>query len=102
MIYLPMTFRLFDQTWTIRAALQGEIGDDLGQCRPDSHEIVLNPNQAAESMTHTMFHELVHSWELKQHLELSERDVDIIALCLIHFFRGNPEYIRLLQEQQNG
>ena len=57
---IPDNFILFNQTWAIRTATPGEIGDDLGQCRSDTHEIVINPNQNEESIRHTLTHELIH------------------------------------------
>ncbi len=98
MIHLPITFRLFSQQWTIRTALPGEIPEDLGQCRPDLHEIVVNPNQSQESMAHTIMHEITHSIELKQHLELTERQVDLIALGFIDLFRRTPDLMEIIQD----
>jgi hypothetical protein len=86
---IPQKFRLFSQTWTIRTALPGELPEDLGQCRPDQLEIVINPNQVPESMTHTLVHELIHSIEQKQQLDMTERQVDLIAMGLIDLFRSN-------------
>ncbi len=90
MIHLPMTFQLFSQQWTIRVALPGEIPEDLGQCRADLHEIVINANQSAESMTHTILHEICHCIEIKQHLEMTERQVDLMAMGFIDLLRNNP------------
>jgi hypothetical protein len=101
MIYLPMTFDLFHQKWRIRAARTGELVEDLGQCRPDQHEIVINPNQTEESMTHTILHEIVHSWEIKLDLDMTERQVDLIALAMIDFFRSNPRAIELITGENN-
>jgi len=76
-----------------------EIGDDLGQTRPDLFEILLNPNQSPESMLHTLNHELLHAIELKLQLELTERQVDLLALGLIDLFRTNPNMLNLLAPQ---
>ena len=96
MICLPMYYNLFDQRWTIRAAEPGEIGTDLGQCRPDQLEVLINPAQTEESMIHTLYHEIIHSFEQKLQLEMTERQVDLIALTMIHFFRANPDAIYLI------
>ncbi len=89
MIHLPLTFQLFSQQWTIRVAQPGEIPEDLGQCRADLHEIVINPNQSEESMLHTILHEICHSIEIKQHLEMTERQIDLMALGFIDLLRNN-------------
>ena len=95
---IPNEFKLFNQTWQIRTAYTGELTDDLGQCRPDQLEIILNPNQAIESIKHTLLHELIHCIEMKLHLEMTERQVDVIALGLIDLFRSNPELSQLFEQ----
>ncbi len=93
---IPDKFKLFSQTWRIRGAVPGEIGDDLGQCRPDQLEIVLNPNQCPEQLQHTLLHELIHSIEQRQLLELTERQVDLIALGILDMFKSNPGFTDIL------
>ena len=95
---IPTKFRLFSQTWTIRGSQPGEIGDDLGRCHPDQLEIVLNPNQVAESLIHTLAHEIVHSIEQKQQLELTERQTDLIALGIIDLVRTNPKIMEIFDD----
>jgi Zn-dependent peptidase ImmA (M78 family) len=101
MLNLPMTFDLFSQTWTIRAAQPGEIESDLGQCRPDQLEILINPYQSSESQMHTLWHEITHAFEQKLQLALTEQQVDLLALCLLHFFRTNTEFTELLNPDSN-
>ena len=101
MIYLPFQFQLFNQTWHVRAARQHEI-TDLGLCNPDELEIIIN-NQNSESMTHTLTHEIVHAIEQKLQLELTERQVDLLALGLIDLIRSNIlifDYINKLENEQ--
>lgn len=98
---IPNKFKLFSQNWTIRGALPGEIGDDLGQCRPDQLEIVLNPNQCPDQLQHTLLHELTHAIEQKQQLELTERQTDLIALGIIDLFRSNPGFIDILGDNDD-
>ena len=97
---IPNKFKLFNQTWTIRTAQQGELPDDLGQCRPDQLEVVLNHNQSEESIRHTLLHELIHCIEMKLHLEMTERQVDVLALGMIDLFRSNPQLWQLFEQGQ--
>jgi hypothetical protein len=97
MIYLPFEIELFSQTWRIRAARTGEIDTDLGRCSPDQLEIVINPNQTAESMIHTIMHELTHAIELKLDLELTERQVDLISLGYINLLRLNRGIYEMIE-----
>lgn len=96
MICLPIEFQFLNQTWQIRADLQRDIGDDLGQCRRDQHEIIINPCQTEQSMTQTIIHELIHSFETTLDLAMTERQVDLIAVSLIHCLRTNPELIAII------
>jgi hypothetical protein len=99
---IPNEFTLLNQTWTVRTSFTGELTDDLGQCRPDQLEVVLNPNQAIESLKHTLLHELIHCIEMKLHLEMTERQVDVLALGLIDLFRSTPQLWQLfLKENTN-
>lgn len=97
---IPKKFKLFSQTWRIRGAVTGELPEDLGQCRPDQLEIVINPNQVPESMMHTLAHEIVHAIEQRQQLEMTERQVDLMALGLIDLIRSNPGIMEIFNEDQ--
>ena len=96
---VPQTFTLFNQTWQIRTAEKFELQDDLGQCRPDQFEILVNTDQCEASLRHTLLHELVHCIEQKLHLELTERHVDLIALGLIDLFADNPDLLTLFNKE---
>jgi hypothetical protein len=67
----------------------------------DLFEIIINPIQNNESITHTLWHEIVHSWETKLDLQLTERQTDLIALSMIHFFRQNPQLIEYLLKEES-
>jgi len=95
---IPNKFKLFSQTWCVRGAMPAEIGDDLGQCRPDQLEIILNPNQVPESLIHTLAHEIIHAFEQKQQLEMTERQVDLVALALLDFVRSNPRIMEIFDD----
>ncbi len=97
-MHIPSKFKLFSQTWTVRTAEPGEIPEDLGQCRPDQLEILINPNQVPESLIHTLVHEVIHSIEQKQQLEMTERQVDLIAMGLIDLFRNNPNFYEVFTD----
>jgi hypothetical protein len=95
---IPDTFKLFSDTWSIRTAAPKELTDALGMCYADDLEIVLNPNQSASGIKQTLMHELVHSIEMKLNLELTERQVDVLALGLRHLFKENPRLLEILQD----
>jgi hypothetical protein len=88
---IPNTFTLYGQTWRVRAGTEKELPDLLGMCYPDTCEILLNPNQTADSLLHSFVHEVIHAIEIKQHLELTEHAVDLLALGLRHLIIQNPE-----------
>jgi len=98
---VPETFTLFNQQWQIRTAAKFELENDLGQCRPDQFEILVNTDQCEESLRHTLLHELVHCIEQKLHLELTERHVDLIALGLIDLLSNNPDLLTLFNKEHD-
>ena len=103
MLYLPITYKLFGQQWIIRAAQGIELQNELGECHSDRNEIVIDANQTAQSAQHTMLHEIIHSIEEKQHLELTERQVDCLALGLVNLINENPDLIAaLFLEEENA
>jgi len=90
---IPNTFNLYGQTWRVRAGTAKELPDLLGMCYPDTCEILLNPDQTPESLLHVFLHEVIHAIELKQHLDISESAVDLLALGLRHLIIQNPELL---------
>jgi len=92
---IPPYIKLYSQIWSIRASQPHELGDDLGQCKHETHEIILNPGQTQQQMYQTLMHEIVHAFELTLDLELTERQVDLLALSFIHFVRENPDFMDL-------
>ena len=94
---IPNTFRLFQQTWHVRTGTEKELPNELGMCYVDSNEILLRTQGLpADTVIHTFLHELVHSIEQKLELDMTERQVDLIALGLIDLFRNNPAMVELL------
>ena len=99
MAQIPDTFELFSETWTIRTGNDIEMALNNGLCLADSNTILLNPNQTPEGLIHTLIHELLHSLEVKLDLEMTERQVDVLALGLLHLFKTNPDMLTLLGPQ---
>ena len=94
---IPDTFKLFQQTWHVRTGTEKELPNELGMCYVDSNEILLRTQGLpADTVIHTFLHELVHSIEQKLELDMTERQVDLMALGLIDLFRNNPAMVELL------
>ena len=100
---IPNKFQLFSQQWTVRPGTEKELPDELGKCYTDSNEILIRPDQTRDSIIHTVLHELLHSIEMKMHLEMTERQIDCMALGLLDLFRNNPALTQiLLPEETEG
>ena len=99
MAQIPDTFELFSETWTIRTGNDIEMALNNGLCLADSNTILLNPNQTEQGLQQTLIHELIHSLEVKLDLEMTERQVDVLALGLLHLFKTNPDMLTLLGPQ---
>jgi hypothetical protein len=104
---IPSNFELFSQQWQIRAGSPKEMNDNNGLCYTDSCEILLNPLQTAQGLKQTLLHELVHAIETKMNLDLTEAQVDSMALGLNHLFTENPSFTAMFiteeptQEEQD-
>lgn len=92
---IPQTFELFSQIWQIRAGSPKELDNNNGLCYSDSCEILLNPQQSAQSMKQTLLHELIHAVETKLNLDLTENQVDTLAIGLNHMFTMNQSLAQL-------
>jgi len=84
-------FKLFGQEWQIRMGTELELDTDLGRCVVDQNLILLNDAQTESSLRHTLTHELIHAVEQKLHLELTETQVDLLALGLLDLLSNNTE-----------
>ena len=93
-------FKLFGQEWQIRTGTDLELDTDLGRCVVDQNLILLNDIQTEASMRHTLTHELIHCIEQKLHLNMTEQQVDLIALGLLDIFTNTPELINLFGAQR--
>jgi hypothetical protein len=89
------SFKLFGQHWQIRTGSDLELDTDLGRCVVDQNLILLNDTQTEASMRHTLTHELIHAVEQKLHLNLTEQQVDLIALGLLDIFTHTPEMLNI-------
>jgi hypothetical protein len=102
-LQIPKNFELFSEIWTIRAGSDKELDNNLGLCYADSQEVILSPNQTPQQLKHVLLHELIHAIEMRLNLELSEAQVDGVALGIKHLFLTNPALLGLLvQDTQDG
>lgn len=95
---VPNKFKLFGQIWTIRIGTDLEMSDDLGLCVSDDMLILLNTAQTEQNLKHTIAHEVIHAIEQKLHLNLTEQQVDLIALGLLDLFTNTPEMMNLFKQ----
>lgn len=91
----PNKFKLFGQEWHIRIGTELELDTDLGRCVSDDNLILLSANQTMDGLKHTLLHEVIHSIEQKLHLNLTEQQVDLIALGLLDIVENTPEMISI-------
>ena len=91
----PTKFKLFGQDWTIRTGTDLELDTDLGRCVVDENLILVNATQTATNLKHTLTHEVIHSIEQKLHLNLTEQQVDLVALGLVDIMTNTPEMMSI-------
>jgi len=97
----PNKFKLFGQEWTIRLGTELELAGDLGLCVADDNLILLNADQTASSIKHTLAHEVIHAVEQKLHLSLTEQQVDLLALGLLDLFTATPAMLAVFKGEHN-
>ena len=87
----PINFKLFNKNWTIRKSYNQELTDAMGMCYPDRQEIAIDTAYPASQVKHVIVHELVHAIEMTLDLEMTERQVDLMALGMIDLLMNNPQ-----------
>jgi hypothetical protein len=95
---IPEEFEFMNQKWQIQQQHTKQLSDDMGQCDPNTTTITIDPTLNTSMMQQTLWHELVHCFEITLQLDLPDRTVDLLALSLIHFFKTNPDFLTLLVE----
>ena len=93
-----MQIEFMSQPWTIRNAIDNEIGEDLGQCDPRTNTIIIDSNLPRPIWLATLAHELIHVIEMTLNQCLTEGQVDTIAIGLIHLLKKNPEILDLYKD----
>lgn len=73
-----------------------EMPDELGLCHSDIQEIWLADSNTPETMINTLLHECIHTIDHTYNLDMSERQVDVMATALIAFARDNPRIAQQL------
>lgn len=68
-----------------------DMPDLLGLCQSNIQEIWINNSNTPETRRNVMLHECLHAISDIYDLELSERQVSVMATALIAFARDNPE-----------
>ena len=96
-----MQIKFMSQTWTIRPAQDRELpADTLGLCDPKTNTIIIEPTLTDWPRLQTIFHELVHVWEMTMHQCLTEQQVDTMASAMLHCLHQNPELLKMIDDQE--
>jgi hypothetical protein len=75
---------------------QLEMPEDLGECHSDLQQIWLNVTNTPETNTNTILHECLHAISDAYQIDLSERQVCVLATALISFARDNPDHSKVI------
>jgi hypothetical protein len=100
-MHLPQQIEFMSQKWSIRTARYKELDNCLGQCDPTTNTIIIDPDLPDDVMLQTLFHEIIHSWEITLCQNLTEQQVDVLSTAMIHCFKQNPELLLLLSQEEN-
>lgn len=72
-----------------------EMPEELGLAHADIQEIWLNKTNTRETNVNTLLHECIHMIDHQYDLDMSERQVTVLATALIAFARDNPAVVKL-------
>lgn len=75
---------------------QLEMPEELGLCHSDLQQIWLNVTNTFETNINTILHESLHAISDAYQIDLSERQVCVLATALIAFARDNPEHSQVI------
>ena len=89
---LPEHVRILSANWRVRQK-HGHEMSELGLCHCDIREIWLNAGNLPEVNRNTFLHELLHALSYTAQLEMTERQVDVLATMLISLCRENPQLV---------
>lgn len=98
---IPNQFEFMNQKWQIKPASYKELKEDMGLCDPNTNTITIDPTLPPDLILQTIFHEIIHAWEMTLQLDLPERTVDLLALSLVHFFTSNPGFAKIFEATDN-
>lgn len=68
-----------------------EMPDQLGLCLSDTQQIWLCETNSDETMLNVLLHESIHTIDHVYNLDMTERQVAVLATALISFARDNPK-----------
>ena len=95
---IPKNIEFMSQLWQIRAAKPKELIDCVGLCDPKTNTILLDPYLPRDVLLQTVTHELIHTIEMTLNLYLTEQQVDVMAVGIVHLLRTNPELLALYHD----
>lgn len=73
----------------------------IGLCHSDKQQIWLRESNTEETNTNVLLHECLHAISDALDLELSERQVNVLATALIAFARDNPAHAKTFFDTVN-
>lgn len=73
-----------------------DMPNELGLCHSDVQQIWLAETNTDETMLNVLLHECIHTIDHAYSLDMSERQVTVLATALIAFARDNPKIAKQL------
>ena len=92
------TIELLDHEITVELVPRNKMPEGgMGKCNLGQSYIQLNETMTLDAQQSTFWHELLHLSADLNSIELSEQDIDGLALAMHSFVKNNPEMIKNLQ-----
>lgn len=91
---LPKKISLFSKEWSLNGKdeIFSDDGDScFGLCKYDSLEITYKTGTNKDMLQDTLLHEVLHAISSETCIDLTERQVSVLACSLTHFTKTNPK-----------
>lgn len=96
---LPKKIRVFGKDFSVGKAYLEQGFQDCGQTDEGKLSILIRDGQPKIEEADTLLHESIHAIDFVMDLELTERQVRLLATGLIGVFQDNPEFAEFVTKQ---
>lgn len=96
MTTIPKRLRIIGKVYKVKVVDRVDEEDSDGESDPVNEIILMAGDRGFGSQRDTMLHETIHAIEHQMHLELTEKQVELLATGMLAVLRDNRTFVRWL------